>query len=526
MGWLPGIGAGFALAGLYATALLGLAGMAGRPGDGFNPFDPYVLSVLRFSLIQAGLSTLLSLALGAPLALALVRRRFAGRALLIKAMAMGFVTPVIVAVLGIVAVHGRAGWVNQALHFVGADGGSYLYGLTGILIAHVFFNAPLAARVYLQALEAQPAAYWRLASGLGMPPGAVFRLIDWPALRRETPGIAVLIFLLCFTSFATVLTLGGGPSAQTLEVAIYQALAFELDFHRALALSAMQISVCLILTLALSGLGARNTQIDSPIRDIERPDRFHRSTRLFDVAVFLAAGALVLPPALAIALRGLSVKGLTILGDAALARALIGSLQVAIPAGLIALALGFGLAWTARHARLHHHARLMRLPALIASVALVAPPFVLATGLFAALAGQGNPLALGPILVPLVNGIMATPFVFRLIGPALERAGDRHDRLCRSLGVRGMARLRLIDWPDIRGAMGLALAVATTYSLGDFGIIALFGGQDFTTLPLLVYRLMGSYKLAEAGSTALVLLALIGFLFWSLETLIAGRRHA
>ncbi len=524
-GWLPGGASALALVALYALAVAGLLGVAGGPG-GFDPFDPYVLSILRFSLIQAGLSTLLSLALGAPLALALARRQFPGRDGLIKAMAIGFVTPVIVAVLGIVAVHGRAGWLNQGLGLIGLDGGTYLYGLPGILIAHVFFNAPLAARIFLQALQAQPAAHWRLAAGLGMPPGAIFRLIDWPVLRREAPGIAALIFLLCFTSFATVLTLGGGPAAQTLEVAIYQALAFELDFQRALALSAVQIALCLLLTLGLSAFGTRPAEIDAPIAEIARPDRAAPATRLLDGVVLLIAAVILLPPALAILLRGLSLQGFSILADPNLLRATLGSLQVAIPAGLIALLIGFGLAWTARHARLSGHPHLARLPALIASIALVAPPFVLAAGLFAALVGKANPLALGPVLVPLVNGIMAAPFVFRLVGPALDRAGERHDRLCRSLGIRGLARLIWIDWPAIRRAVGMGLAIATAFSLGDFGVIALFGGQDFTTLPHLVYRLMGSYRLAEAGSTALVLLLLIGLLFWLLETLIAGRRHA
>ena len=36
-----------------------------------------------------------------------------------------------------------------------------------------------------------------------------------------------MIFLLCFTSFAVVLALGGGPDAATLEVAIFEALRFE-----------------------------------------------------------------------------------------------------------------------------------------------------------------------------------------------------------------------------------------------------------------------------------------------------------
>ncbi|MBX4421562.1 hypothetical protein K4H00_26500, partial [Mycobacterium tuberculosis] len=68
---------------------------------------------------------------------------------------------------------------------------------------------------------------------LGMGGWARFRLIEWPVIRRNLSGIAGLIFMLCITSFTIVLTLGGGPRATTLEVAIYQSLHFDFDIARA-----------------------------------------------------------------------------------------------------------------------------------------------------------------------------------------------------------------------------------------------------------------------------------------------------
>lgn len=35
--------------------------------------------------------------------------------------------------------------------------------------------------------------------------------------------------MLCFASFATVLSLGGGPQATTIELAIHQALSYDYD---------------------------------------------------------------------------------------------------------------------------------------------------------------------------------------------------------------------------------------------------------------------------------------------------------
>src|SRR3546814_13702057 len=76
---------------------------------------------------------------------------------------------------------------------------------------------PFVARILLQAIESVPPETWRVASQFGLESRDLFRLIEWPALRSVLPGVAGLVFMLCFTSFAVVLTLGGGPKATTLE---------------------------------------------------------------------------------------------------------------------------------------------------------------------------------------------------------------------------------------------------------------------------------------------------------------------
>ena len=101
---------------------------------------PYIWSIIRFTVLQASLSTLLSVALALPLSRALYRRqKFFGRELLIRFTSISLIVPTMVAILGIVAVHGRNGWVNDFFTAIGIPRLDYLYGLNGILIAHVFF---------------------------------------------------------------------------------------------------------------------------------------------------------------------------------------------------------------------------------------------------------------------------------------------------------------------------------------------------------------------------------------------------
>ncbi len=55
-------------------------------------------------------------------------------------------------------------------------------------VAHVFFNLPLATRLFLEALNTVSSDQWRLASQLGMRAVPSFRFIEWPMLRAALPG--------------------------------------------------------------------------------------------------------------------------------------------------------------------------------------------------------------------------------------------------------------------------------------------------------------------------------------------------
>ena len=138
---------------------------------------------------------------------------------------MTLILPVLVAVFGILSVYGRQGWLATLCQSLGLEWTFSPYGLQGILLAHVFFNLPMASRLLLQALENIPGEQRQLAAQLGMRGWHFFRFVEWPWLRRQIPPVAALIFMLCFASFATVLSLGGGPQATTIELAIYQALS-------------------------------------------------------------------------------------------------------------------------------------------------------------------------------------------------------------------------------------------------------------------------------------------------------------
>ena len=50
-----------------------------------------------------------------------------------------------------------------------------------------------------------------------------------------------------------------------------------------------------------------------------------------------------------------------------------------------------------------------------------------------------------------------------------------------------------------------ALSFAMALSLGDLGAVALFGSENLTTLPWLIYSRMGAYRSQDADGLALLL---------------------
>ena len=525
----PGLAAlAFAL-GTAAAALAALAA-AGEGLAAASLLDPYLLRTLRFTVAQAGLSTLLALAFAVPVARALARRaRFPGRRLLIDMLGLPLVLPAIVAVFGIAAVWGRNGAVGEALRALGLlDPGEAppLYGLAGILLAHVFFNMPLAVRLLLPAWQAIPPENWRLAGQLGMASGAVFRLIEWPRLAQVLPGIAGLVFLLCFTSFTVVLALGGGPGRATLEVAIYQALRLDFDLTRAVALAAVQVAVCATVAACLAVLARAPASLPTEGRAAARPDALGPLGRAVDAAWLAAAAFFVGAPLAAVLAAGAAGPVAEVLARPQVWLALLRSLAVGAGAGLVALAAGAALVATSRDiaCRQGRPGRADRLE-LAASLTLVVSPVVLGAGLFVLL------LPLGVFdwalpLAALVNGIVAMPYVIRLLGPALRRCAEHHDRLCAGLGIGGWARLRHVEWQEARRPAATALALAAALATGDLTAIALFGSEREATLPLLLYRALGSYRMDEAAVLALLLAATCLAVFVAVEGLVGGRARS
>ncbi|VYU29089.1 thiamine/thiamine pyrophosphate ABC transporter permease ThiP [Metakosakonia massiliensis] len=523
-GWLiPGLSAAALMVAVALAAFFALWRYAPESALSTLWQDSYLWHVVRFSFWQAFLSALLSVGPAIFLARALYRRRFPGRLALLRLCAMTLILPVLVGVFGILSVYGRQGWLASLFASFGMEWRFSPYGLQGILLAHVFFNLPMAARLLLQTLEQIPGEQRQLAAQLGMRGWSFFRFVEWPWLRRQIPSVAALIFMLCFASFATVLSLGGGPRATTIELAIYQALSYDFDPGRAALLALIQMNCCLGLVLLSQRLSKAIAPGSHQIQGWRDPyDR--RWSKIADIVLIALALMLLLPPLLAVILDGLNLSLPRALAQPVLWQAIWTSVRIALAAGLLCVTFTMMLLWSSRELRARQQQLAGQALELSGMLILAMPGIVLATGFFLLLNDTVGLPASADGIVIFTNALMAIPYALKVLENPMRDTTARYSLLCQSLGMSGFRRLRVVELRALKVPLAQAMAFACVLSIGDFGVVALFGNDDFRTLPFYLYQQIGSYRTQDGAVTALILLLLCFLLFTVIEKL--PGRHA
>ncbi|MEO6396441.1 MAG: hypothetical protein ABIO40_11085 [Devosia sp.] len=477
--------------------------------------------LLWITSLQAALSTSISLVVGVAIAWALNRLHFPGRGLLAGLFASAIVTPGIVVAFGLLTVWGRSGWLSRVSEvWFGAPLDLPIFGLGGVVAAHVILDGAFAATILLNRLNSIPLERLKTGQSLGLSARTRFEIIDWPVIRSSLPGLGAIIFLLAFTSFPIVLLLGGGPSVQTLEVAIYSAVRLDFDLNAAVLLAVLQIGLCSAIILLAAAAPAVPVSVAqrSPLRWRDRG----WATPLQGLVLLAATAGFGLPLA-ALLIDGLS-DAVQLLESPSFWRALGTSLAIGLASAILTLVLAVTLA----AARAASSLKFFRIGLGVPAYAYLAVPAVaLSLGAFLFIRNLGiAPGAVAPLVVIVANTLLALPFGMATLSPAFDSVVRTRGRLMRSLGLSGSKQFMLVEWPLLGRDFGTVFALAFCFSLGDLGVIALFGTQDFVTLPLLMLRAFSAYRGTDAAAIAAVVLILAVAAFTVLPLMFERLSHA
>ncbi len=206
--------------------------------------DPGVISAVKFSVLQALISAAASVGLGSVLGYIDATYEFRGRSFLRGVIASPFTLPSIGVALAFLLIC-RAGILPR--------------GFPAIVAAHVYYNYGFCAVMISSVLSTVPNEIDEAAEVLGASSTTRFLRVVFPSVIKGIVSSFVIVYMLCFTSFAIPLVLGGSK-CYTLEVEIYSLATTFLDLRESAAAALLGLG----LTAPLAILLIRGKPIQMP----------------------------------------------------------------------------------------------------------------------------------------------------------------------------------------------------------------------------------------------------------------------
>jgi len=485
-----------------------------------------LLSITLFTFKQAFFSVLVSLALGLPGAWFIGNSRSRFTPFLKTLTAIPFAMPSILVVLGFVLFFGNSGWINHLFTV------KILYKPQAVILAHGFFNFPLVIRLAGDGIARAKRAYAPAAASLGASPLKTILTVILPLIFPSILAASFLVFMYCFTSFAVVLVLGGGPNTTTLAVEIYRYARVFLNYGNAgfLALIETLIAACVFLTYVF--VGKKSMSVKTNINEYAETGKSSAASRIVMIAYFAVIAVFILGPLLSIPLESflfrpsrataqvLSFRWWSNLGGTCLP-ALGRSLLLAFLSATTACILAFFAAGAVK--LLESDNKETSLPSNIIRFFAASP--VISSGIVLGLGWiilYGRNFSRSPAALVILHGVSAMPFAFNFISEGFRSLPANTLNAATVLGadpLRGLLTAALpLSLPRVRSAWGFAAAL----SLGELNAVMMLGMEGWETLPLYIYRAAASYRYGTACAAGTLLILCCAACFLLSET---GRTH-
>lgn len=206
---------------------------------------------LWLSLRTALISTLVSLVLGVPLALALARQ-WPGVGLARIVVVLPMTMPPVVAGIALLATFGRRGWLGPSLQEAGI---SIAFSTTAVVLAQVFVSMPFLVVTLEAALRSRDCQAERMARTLGAGSLTVLMRITLPLVAPALARGTALALGRALGEFGATLTFAGSleGTTRTMPLAIYLERESDADTAMALAVVLVVTSALLVGLTALPG---------------------------------------------------------------------------------------------------------------------------------------------------------------------------------------------------------------------------------------------------------------------------------
>ncbi len=177
--------------------------------DGNLVFDPKYLSIIGRTLLLAGATTLICMALALPVAYVIATRPPKTKALLIYLVTLPFWVSMIVRVYAWLIILGNEGFVGRFWHWIGGEG-TLLFTPGAMLVGMVYSYIPLMVLPVFAAIEKLDPALLEAGADLYGSRWATARRVILPLTWPGLAAGAVLVFVPALGTVLEPMLLGGG----------------------------------------------------------------------------------------------------------------------------------------------------------------------------------------------------------------------------------------------------------------------------------------------------------------------------
>lgn len=481
----------------------------GLSGDWFATLlGGKTLELIWFTIWQAALSTVVSVALAIPCAYVLFRRSFWGSQLLKAVITIPFVLPSVVVAVSFTVFRGvHQFWIDLGFTFLSNP-------IYWIIAAHVFVNYSIAVRTIGGVWAAMDLEIEQAAELDGAGRLRTIVSISLPQLGPAIVSAASLVFLFSATSFGIILVLGGGQ-VQTIETEIYFAATQFLDLETASILVLVQTAITGLAFLLSSSLSQGAVGLEQAFEGTRKPQIDLRDLPAVLLSGVVLIGLLVLPMLMVIVeafrvgdgfgfqnFENLSTRGARDLLNISVLDAAVNSVRNMVLAALIAFLLGTLVSWLLARTRRKTLDLVFMVPLGVSSV-------VLGFGFLVSFDTEWFPFRTSWLIVPIAQALIALPMVIRLVYPALVSIGKEPIEQASIDGASSFQIWLHVESGMIKGVLLTALGYAAIVSIGEFGSSSFLAYGSEGTIPTLLFRLIArpgeqNYGMAMAVSAILM----------------------
>lgn len=500
--------------------------------------DPYTLRILKFTINQAFVSTLLSLIIALPGAYLLVNYQVKGRKIILSICTIPFVLPAILVILGFVTFYGNNGFLNVMLMKIfnlESAPLKILYSYKAIIIAHAFYNFPIIlvlVTTYWENLDYK----MELSSFVfGASKVQTFFYITLPRLIVSIISSSLLVFLFCFTSFSIILVLGGGPKYTTMEVEIYRRARISMDLNSASSYALISILLCIII-LVLYNIFQRKTSLKENVnKTLYKKEKkpVSKIGKILSLIYIIFIVLFVLSPIISIIIKSflasntrsdnsvftlkwykqlLGLTSTTGVMKSSLS-SVTNSLKIALTVAILSTPMSLSLAIASKREKNTSSIFIE----LLAMLPLAVSSVIIGLGYYLISAKLNNPNGL--FLVILAHLVIVLPFNIRAITPEMRKLPQSLSNSAMTLGASPFKAFLSVEVPLLKSSLISGAIFAFAISMGEVNATLILSSSSITTIPVTMYRLIGSYNFGGACALGTILIFVCTIVFISSEYL-------